>query len=67
MLLTQPLCRWPDLQADLLIAALDVMVAPGGRRLGDIDRIRTRNGVLQPLLQDPIQPGRLWRRSVVRS
>src|ERR1700692_409920 len=34
-----------------LILALDVMVRLRGRRLGDIDRVRSWKGLLQPFLQ----------------
>src|SRR6267142_2030795 len=42
-----------------LILALDVMVAFRRRRLGNIDRVRTRKGLLQPLLQGLIEPALL--------
>ncbi len=56
-----------------LILALDVMVGFRGRRLGDVDRVGAREGLLQPLLQRLIEPALLgafrrpWGRRVVRS
>src|SRR6202022_3647044 len=64
LLLTHRLCR-PRAAAGLqLVLALDVKVAFRGRRLGDIDRVRPRKGLLQPLLQGLIQPALLCAFSV---
>src|SRR6266550_7707709 len=47
-----------------LVLALEVKVAFRGRRLGDIDRIRSRKGLLQPLVQCLVQPALLCAFSV---
>ena len=44
------------LPAGRFLAALDVSVGFGGRRLGYIDRIRARKRLLQPLLQRLVRP-----------
>src|SRR3979409_2649283 len=56
LLLTQALCRQPDTGLTAASAlSLDVKVAPRGRRLGDIDRIGSRKGLFQALLERFLQ------------
>jgi hypothetical protein len=39
-----------------LVPSLDVLVALGRRRLGDIDRIGARKGLFQPLFEGVVEP-----------
>src|SRR6476661_921155 len=56
LLLAHALCRKSGPGNAASIFPLDVTIVFRRRRLGDIDRIRSRKGLFQPLLQRLIEP-----------